>query len=102
MTGRSPEPRLLPIATLNQLAPEAFAEGLRPLFEAAEPLAAVLYAERPFASYADLIERAEAAADRLNPEAQIEILSAHPRIGESAAAVKQLSALSYREQGFDG
>jgi OHCU decarboxylase len=94
-------PRLRPIAELNQLAPTEFAAALGPLFEAAGPLAEALQAERPFASYADLLERAETAAGRLTTAAQIEVVSAHPRIGESADAVRQQSALSYREQGYD-
>ena len=93
-------PRLRPIAELNQLAPSEFAEALRPLFEAAGPLAEALHAERPFASYADLLDRAESVAGRLTTAAQIEVVSAHPRIGESADAVRQTSALSYREQGY--
>jgi OHCU decarboxylase len=94
-------PRLRPIAELNQLAPSEFADALRPLFEAAGPLAARLYAERPFASYVDLLVRAEFLSRRLPTAAQIEVVSAHPRIGESADAVRQRSAFSYREQGYD-
>ena len=94
-------PRLRPIAELNQLAPREFADALRPLFEAAGPLAAALHAQRPFASYLDLLVRAEFLAGRLTTEAQIEVVSAHPRIGESADAVRQRSVLSYREQGYD-
>jgi 2-oxo-4-hydroxy-4-carboxy-5-ureidoimidazoline decarboxylase len=86
------------IGELNKLPPEEFAEALRPLFEAAEPLARALYAERPFASYADLLERAERIAQHLPPAEQVEVLNAHPRIGERPEAV---SAVSYREQGYD-
>jgi OHCU decarboxylase len=89
------------IEELNQLAPHAFAHALKPLFEAAAPLAEALYAERPFASYEDLLERAESIAARLPRPNQIEVISAHPRIGESAETVRQLSALSYAEQGYD-
>ncbi|HLZ29240.1 MAG TPA: 2-oxo-4-hydroxy-4-carboxy-5-ureidoimidazoline decarboxylase [Chloroflexota bacterium] len=93
-------PRLRTIAELNQLAPSEFAAALRPLFEAAGPLAEALHAERPFVSYPDLLDRAESVAGRLAATAQIEVVSAHPRIGESADAVRQTSALSYREQGY--
>jgi OHCU decarboxylase len=93
-------PRLRPIAELNQLAPGEFADALRPLFEAAGPLASALHAERPFASYAALIERAESVAGRLTTAEQVEVVSAHPRIGEPADAVSAQSALSYREQGY--
>jgi len=93
--------KLPPMAELNQLALSSFAEALRPLFEAAGPLARVLQGERPFGSYAELLDRAESAASRLTPADQIEVMSGHPRIGESADAVRQTSALSYREQGYD-
>src|SRR5438128_4204601 len=56
-------PQLRPIAELNQLAVSVFADAVRPLFEAAGPLAGALHVERPFTSYADLIDRAE--IDRL-------------------------------------
>src|SRR5438067_4604890 len=82
------------IASLNELPRVAFAEALRPLFEAAEPLANALYASRPFASYEELIERAEALANSMSPDDQVAVLSAHPRIGASPA---ELSAFSYRE-----
>jgi OHCU decarboxylase len=84
------------IAELNQLSPEHFAEAVRPLFEAAAPLADALYKKRPFASYDELIQRGEACARGLPVAQQIEVINAHPRIGESA---EQLSALSLREQG---
>jgi OHCU decarboxylase len=97
----APGPRLLPIEELNRLPPDAFAEALRPLFEAAGPLGERLAARRPFASYQALLDRADSLVDELSPEAQVVVVNAHPRIGESAAVVRQTSALSYREQGYD-
>ena len=75
-----------------------FAEALRLLFEAADPLARALYEQRPFGSYEDLIERAERTAQRLPPADRVQVLNAHPRIGERPEAV---SAFSYREQGYN-
>ena len=97
----APTPRLLPIDELNRLPPGAFADALRPLFEAAGPLGAKLAAGRPYASYADLLARADAMVDELSPEEQVTVVNAHPRIGESATVVRETSALSYREQGYD-
>jgi OHCU decarboxylase len=97
----APAPRLLPIEELNHLPLDGFAEALRPLFEAAGPLGERLAAGRPFASYARLLERADALVDALSPAEQVVVVNAHPRIGESAAAVRLTSALSYREQGYD-
>ena len=87
-----------PVAELNQLGPAEFAGALRPLFEAAGPLARALYAARPFTSYEELLERAEQIAQQLPPAEQVAVLNAHPRIGERPEAV---SAASYREQGYD-
>jgi OHCU decarboxylase len=86
------------VAGLNALSQADFAEALRPLFEAADPLARALYEQRPFASYDDLLERAERIAQRLPPGDQIQVLNAHPRIGARPEAV---STFSYTEQGYD-
>ena len=94
-------PQLQPITRLNQLPLPEFAEALRPLFEAAAPLAAALHAARPFASYAQLIDRAQQLTEQLPRAQQIEIVDAHPRIGEDPDAVRARSMLSYREQGYD-
>jgi OHCU decarboxylase len=97
----APTPRLLPIEELNRLPIDGFVEALRPLFEAAGPLGERLAAERPYASYEALLAHADALVDALSPEEQVVVVNAHPRIGESAAVVRQTSALSYREQGYD-
>jgi len=96
-----PPPQLPPIEALNQLPAAAFASALRPLFEAATPLASALAAARPFASYAQLIERAERLAGQLPTSEQVELLNAHPRIGERPEVVRARSQLSFREQGYD-
>jgi OHCU decarboxylase len=90
-----------PVAELNRLTPEEFAAALKPLFEAAAPLAEALYADRPYASYAELLDRAEALVARLPLAEQIDIVNAHPRIGEDPETVRQTSAQSYAEQGYD-
>jgi 2-oxo-4-hydroxy-4-carboxy-5-ureidoimidazoline decarboxylase len=90
-------PRLIAIERLNRLPQVDFTTAIEPLFEMARPLAQALYEERPFASYEQLIDRAEAIAQHLPFEAQVAVLSAHPRIGANAATV---SSLSYREQGY--
>jgi 2-oxo-4-hydroxy-4-carboxy-5-ureidoimidazoline decarboxylase len=95
------QPRLPAIETLNRLPPAAFADALRPLFEAAGPLASALLAARPFATYGQLIEQAERLAGHLPAAQQVELLNAHPRIGERPAVVRARSQLSFREQGYD-
>jgi 2-oxo-4-hydroxy-4-carboxy-5-ureidoimidazoline decarboxylase len=95
------QPSLPLINSLNVLTPAEFGAAVRPLFEAAGPLAEALYAARPYASYEDVIQRAESIAAHLPVAQQIEIVNAHPRIGENAAVVRSQSPLSFREQGYD-
>src|SRR5882762_8801924 len=89
---------LVSIKELNEVGVDAFADALKPLFEAAGPLAEALYAERPFNSYVELIDRAEAIASSVSDLAQVEIVNMHPRIGANPA---QISVLSFKEQGYD-
>ena len=84
------------IDELNQLSEADFQEALRPLFEAAEPLARALEDGKPYASYAQLLDRADTVLRDLAEAQQVEVLNAHPRIGERPA-----SQPSYREQGYD-
>jgi 2-oxo-4-hydroxy-4-carboxy--5-ureidoimidazoline (OHCU) decarboxylase len=86
------------VGDLNRLELEVFARALQPLFEAARPLAEALYAQRPFTSYRELIDRAESTASSLPDVQQIQIVNAHPRIGANPT---QISALSFKEQGYD-
>lgn len=94
-------PRLLAIEELNQIPRDAFVRALRPLFESAPPLAEGLFAGRPYGSYAQLLDRAEAVIAALSSDQQIEVVNAHPRIGARAEEVRRSSALSYREQSYE-
>jgi OHCU decarboxylase len=95
------QPHVPSIDSLNDLTLDEFAAAVRPLFETAGPLAEAIYAGRPYASYAELIDRGEAIASEMPMAQQIEVVNAHPRIGENAAVVRSQSSLSYREQGYD-
>ena len=68
------------------------------LFESAGPLLERLRAEEPFASGAALLARAREILKTLPEGEQIAVINAHPRIGERPDKV---SALSFREQGYD-
>ncbi|HEX8966367.1 MAG TPA: 2-oxo-4-hydroxy-4-carboxy-5-ureidoimidazoline decarboxylase [Chloroflexota bacterium] len=90
--------RLISIQALNALdGPDRFADAVRPLFEAATPLARALYAGRPFSSYEAVLRRAEEMTQVMSFEDQVSVLSAHPRIGADPAS---LSPMSLREQGY--
>jgi len=68
------------------------------LFEHAGPLLERLRVEEPFASGAAMLARAREIIQTLAEAEQIAVINAHPRIGERADKV---SALSFREQGYD-
>jgi 2-oxo-4-hydroxy-4-carboxy-5-ureidoimidazoline decarboxylase len=89
---------MIGIDQLNRLPRAEFVSALRPLFEAADPLADALFAARPFRSYLDLLDRSADLLARLSEAEQIEVLNAHPRIGANPADV---SKSSYREQGYE-
>src|SRR5207247_9881557 len=52
----------------------------------------------PTSSMDELLDRAQGIARQMPVDEQIELLNGHPRIG---AAPSTVSALSYREQGYD-
>ncbi len=70
---------------------------LTALFENAPRFVARL-ANEDVASYEELLERAEQIAAHMSEEEQVELIDGHPRIGALPSTV---SALSYREQGYD-
>ncbi|RUP50074.1 Oxo-4-hydroxy-4-carboxy-5-ureidoimidazoline decarboxylase [Jimgerdemannia flammicorona] len=90
---------LPPISELNTASRDGFLVAVNTLFEVAPPLGDHLYAGRPYSSYGELIDRAQALiqSDKLTREEKIEVINAHPRIGEHPA---NLSALSLKEQGY--
>ncbi len=91
-------PELPSIEELDELGADAFVGALAPLFEGAPGLIARLSLDRPFGSYDALLERARVVASTMPESEQIALLDAHPRIGAPPATV---SALSFREQGYD-
>jgi 2-oxo-4-hydroxy-4-carboxy--5-ureidoimidazoline (OHCU) decarboxylase len=72
--------------------------ALAPLFEGAPSFLGRVVAERPFGSWPRLFERARAVAHAMPEREQVELIDAHPRLGAAPASV---SAMSYREQGYD-
>ena len=68
------------------------------LFEHAGPLLERLRAEEPFSSGPALLQRAREILDELSEAQQIAVINAHPRIGERG---DKISALSFKEQGYD-
>ncbi len=80
------------------MAAEPVSDPLGRLFEGAPGFVARLRATQPSEDLAVLLEGAELIALEMPEEEQVELLGAHPRIGAAPATV---SAMSYREQGYE-
>ena len=86
------------LPALDTLEDCACVEALAPLFEGAPRFLARLADARPFGDAETLFERARAIAHSMPEQEQVELVDAHPRLGAPPGSV---SALSYREQGYD-
>jgi len=75
-----------------------FEANLAPLFEGAPRFLARLAAARPFGSWPALFDAARRIAHAMPESEQVELVDAHPPLGAPPASV---SALSFREQGYD-
>ena len=88
----------LDVAALDAAAPDDFVAAMAPLFEGAPGFLWRLAAARPFGSEDQLFRRARQVARLLPEPLQVELVDAHPRLGAPPASV---SAMSFREQGYD-
>ena len=80
-------------------APAAeFVADMAPLFEGAPGFLWRLAAARPVGSVEGLWGRARELARAMPEPLQLELIDAHPRLGAPPASV---SAMSFREQGYD-
>jgi len=86
------------IDELNRLSDQDCAAALAPLFEGAPRFLTRLAMARPFTGYAELWPMALRIARAMPELEQLELINAHPRLGAPPASV---SALSFREQGYD-
>jgi 2-oxo-4-hydroxy-4-carboxy-5-ureidoimidazoline decarboxylase len=89
---------MVTVAGLAAGPAEAFEAAVAPLFEGAPRFLARLSAARPFDSPERMFERARAIAHAMPEDEQVELIDAHPRLG---AAPGTVSAMSFREQGYD-
>jgi 2-oxo-4-hydroxy-4-carboxy-5-ureidoimidazoline decarboxylase len=89
----------LPSMAQLDLEPQTvFLDVMGPLFEQAPRFLELLAGSRPFGSWDELFREATGTALAAPREVQVELLDAHPRIGAPPGSV---SALSFREQGYD-
>ncbi|PRP88485.1 hypothetical protein PROFUN_03202 [Planoprotostelium fungivorum] len=86
--------QLPPIDVLNSSSPSEFLHAVNILFETAPPLSKSLLSSRPFSSYKDIICKAEETIKTLDDKDRLEVINAHPRIGEAG----KLSTMSQSEQ----
>eukprot|EP01134_Creolimax_fragrantissima_P000037 CFRG0037T1 len=89
-------PSLPAVSELNQLELKQFGNSIGVLFEPCDFLTQSLYSQRPYNSYSELIRTADNVMIGASHEHQVEMLAAHPKIGQR----KNLSALSSAEQGL--
>ncbi|KAJ2744296.1 hypothetical protein GGI20_003087 [Coemansia sp. BCRC 34301] len=92
----SAQPSLPTISETNHLSLPEFTQVISLLFEPTALLTRRIYDSRPFESYDKLLDRADELIRDLSPLEQLEVVNAHPRIGEKTS---NLSALSCLEQG---
>ena len=95
MTGERPG---LDVAALDAAPARVFVAAMAPLFEGAPGFLWRLAAARPFGSEEHLFRKARQVARLLPEPLQIELIDAHPRLGAPPPSV---SAMSFREQGYD-
>ena len=83
---------------LDEMAPDAFAAAIAPLFEGAPGYVRRLADARPFETEDGLFDAARGVAREMPEAEQVELLDAHPRIGADPATV---STQARAEQGYD-
>ena len=88
----------LELGRVNAADRAAFVAIVAPLFEGAPRFLDRLADARPFEDWEALFGGARAIAHAMPAVEQIELIDAHPRLGAPPASV---SALSFREQGYD-
>jgi OHCU decarboxylase len=86
------------VAELDAMPKAEFVAAVAPLFEGAPHFLDRLAAARPFGGADELFRRAKVIALSMPDSEQVELIDAHPRLGAPSSSV---SAMSYREQGYD-
>jgi len=88
------------IATLNQLSQAEFVATLGSIFEDTPAIASQTWHQRPFQTVDELHQQMVAVVEALSPEAQLELIQAHPDLGSRL----KMAEASVQEQacvGFD-
>ncbi len=93
---------MIPLATLNTLAPADFAQRLANIYEHAPWVAENAATARPFATIAALFEGLQAAMHQASPAERIALIRGHPDLAGKAARAGALTAESCGEQASAG
>lgn len=89
---------MLDSGKLDAIPAGNFVAHVGPMFEQAPGFLYRLAAARPFRTTERLFERARELAHKMPEPLQTDLVDAHPRLGAPPAA---MSAMSFREQGYD-
>lgn len=92
----------VPLADVNQMAPDAFVAHLGGVFEHSPWIAAQAAMLRPYRDWADLYETLCRVVDHLSDEATMALLTAHPDLVGRAALLGTLTPQSTQEQAAAG
>jgi urate oxidase len=90
------------LAEINQLSPQAFLESFGRVLEHSPRYAERAATQRPFSSFEDLHRAFVSAIQADTPEAQLELIRAHPDLAGKAAIAGELTSESASEQASAG
>jgi OHCU decarboxylase len=91
-------PDSITLQTLNELPAAQFVATLAGIFEHSPWVAERVAAARPFGSRQQLLEAMRTAVAQANPETQLALIRAHPKLGARGAQRSELTAASAGEQ----
>lgn len=89
---------MIELQHLNQLPPARFVEALDGIFEHSPWIAQRAAARRPFASRLDLLDGMRRVVSESNPDEQLMLINAHPKLGARGRPRQQLTQASSTEQ----
>ena len=95
-------PPTVPPTTLNTLAKTDFVTRLGGIFESSPWVAERVYPKRPFGDVLELHAAMCAEVAAAGPDAQLDLIRAHPDLAGKAALAGELTAASSREQAGAG
>jgi 2-oxo-4-hydroxy-4-carboxy-5-ureidoimidazoline decarboxylase len=90
------------IESINSFSQKRFEAAFGPVFEKSPWIACQAWERRPFAGFADLLEKLCAVPEAAGPEARLALIRAHPDLAGRLAQQGALTPESAREQAGAG